>query len=160
MQIPLKARVSDLTESQITALSSFLSSPSTSPRPAPTPLATPSFPSGSGSSGSASSSAAPSTSEESRPADPLEGIKVETDLRRSVQADIAHQRQVGSYRGRRYVPQELSGKCFADEQACARSSCAWSEHTQQRKDGEEAQQGRQAGVLDLCVGPVSCSGDR
>ncbi len=100
MQIPLKARVSDLTESQITALSSFLSSPSTSPRPAPTPLATPSIPSSSG-SGSASSSAMPSA--DSRPADPLEGIKVETDLRRSVQADIAHQRQVGSYRGRRYV---------------------------------------------------------
>jgi small subunit ribosomal protein S13 len=36
-----------------------------------------------------------------RKADPLDELKIETDLRRSMQADIAHQRQVGTYRGRR-----------------------------------------------------------
>lgn len=31
----------------------------------------------------------------------LEGLKIETDLKRSVQADIAHHRSIGTYRGKR-----------------------------------------------------------
>lgn len=37
-------------------------------------------------------------------ADPLDDLKIETELRKEFAGDIAHQRQVGSYRGRRYVP--------------------------------------------------------
>ncbi|KAI9639362.1 30s ribosomal protein s13 [Dioszegia hungarica] len=86
LSIPLATRVQDLTEPQITSLSSFLSSPSTSSRPADTPLSTP--------------GAGPSST---RMADPLDGLLIETDLRRKVQGDIAHLRQVGTYRGRRHA---------------------------------------------------------
>jgi small subunit ribosomal protein S13 len=36
-------------------------------------------------------------------ADPLDGLMIESDLLRKVQGDIAHLRQVGTYRGRRCV---------------------------------------------------------
>ena len=94
--------MADLTETQITALSAFLSSPSTTPAPAPTPLAQPTVAEGeAGPSGWARSE---------RRKEPwahidLDDLKIETDLRRNVRADIAHQRQVGSYRGRRSVLQ-------------------------------------------------------
>ncbi|RSH88892.1 hypothetical protein EHS25_002554 [Saitozyma podzolica] len=112
LSIPLTSRVSDLTETQITALSAFLSSPSTSPRPGATPLSTPSLGAGAG-AGAGTAEAGPSRVDTAtgtadtdagagaRRADPLENLKIETDLRRSMQADIAHQRQVGTYRGRR-----------------------------------------------------------
>lgn len=33
--------------------------------------------------------------------DPLQDLKIETDLRRAVQSDIAHMRTIGTYKGRR-----------------------------------------------------------
>jgi small subunit ribosomal protein S13 len=36
-------------------------------------------------------------------ADPLRGIKVESELRRQVKANIAHQRMIGSYVGKRHA---------------------------------------------------------
>ncbi|RXK39332.1 hypothetical protein M231_03411 [Tremella mesenterica] len=147
LQIPLQQRVSDLSESQITALSSYLSSPSTSTPPTPTPLSSP-FSHLTTSSSSSDPTTSASTSDQtlsslsnlttlgtidvdhnheetsrnddsdlliqiarmsSRPhqkrserPDPLDDLKIETDLRRSVTADIAHLRQVGSYRGKRH----------------------------------------------------------
>ena len=85
LQIHDKALVSSLTEPQVTALSAFLSSPSTTPPPAPKELAVP----------SAFIEAA------AKVEDPLDDLKIETDLRRSRQGDIGHQRTVGTYRGRR-----------------------------------------------------------
>jgi hypothetical protein len=35
--------------------------------------------------------------------DPLDDLKIETDLKRKLLADIQHQRIVGSYKGKRYV---------------------------------------------------------
>ena len=35
--------------------------------------------------------------------DPLNTLKIETDLKRSMLADIQHQRQISSYKGRRSV---------------------------------------------------------
>lgn len=87
LQIPTAAKVSDLTEPQITALSAFLSSPSTTPKPAPTPL---SVGAGEGAKGKGREIV-----------DPLDGLRIETDLKRDMQGDIAHLRQVGAYRGRR-----------------------------------------------------------
>lgn len=42
--------------------------------------------------------------------DPMDGLKIETDLKRSMLADIQHQRQVASYRGRRFVVSEQEGR--------------------------------------------------
>jgi len=39
--------------------------------------------------------------EREREVDPLDGLRIETDLKRDTQGDIAHLRQVGAYRGRR-----------------------------------------------------------
>jgi len=36
-------------------------------------------------------------------ADPLRGIRVESELRRQVKANIAHQRMIGSYVGKRHA---------------------------------------------------------
>ncbi|KAK4689291.1 small subunit ribosomal protein S13, partial [Tremellales sp. Uapishka_1] len=85
LQIHHTALVSSLTEPQVTALSAYLSSPSTTPPPAPITLA--------GSSALSSSTANAI----------LNTLKIETDLRRNLQADIGHQRTVGTYRGRRHA---------------------------------------------------------
>jgi small subunit ribosomal protein S13 len=94
LQIPTACKVSDLTESQITSLSAFLSSPSTTPPPPPTPLSRDTD------NGKGKGKEVTSTSNR---LDPLEGLRIETDLKRDTQGDIAHLRQVGAYRGRRYV---------------------------------------------------------
>jgi small subunit ribosomal protein S13 len=89
LQIPNQTKVQDLTESQITQLSAFLSSPATTPSPPPTPLS------------SATSSTSGEVKGKDRQVDPLDGLRIETDLKRDIQGDIAHLRQVGAYRGRR-----------------------------------------------------------
>jgi small subunit ribosomal protein S13 len=89
LQIPTSSKVSDLTESQITSLSAFLSSPATTPAPAPTPLAI------------TNDGETNSKGKEKARLDPLDGLRIETDLKRDIQGDIAHLRQVGAYRGKR-----------------------------------------------------------
>lgn len=92
LSIPSLATVSSLTEPQVTALSAYLSSPSTSEAPAPTPLAAPTLgPSDKGKNKAGTQ------------ADPLATLLIETDLRRSRQADLQHLRQTGTYRGRRHA---------------------------------------------------------
>jgi small subunit ribosomal protein S13 len=87
LQIPAGLKVQDLTESQITSLSAFLSSPATTPSPPATPLQ--------------SELQEKDGKEKEREVDPLDGLRIETDLKRDTQGDIAHLRQVGAYRGRR-----------------------------------------------------------
>ncbi|KAG7571468.1 hypothetical protein FFLO_00651 [Filobasidium floriforme] len=94
LQIHSEATVSNLTEAQVTALSAYLSSPSTNPSPDPTPICPP--------------GQQPSTKGKEREVvadreDPLDTLKIETDLRRSLQSDIAHHRTIGTYRGKRHA---------------------------------------------------------
>ncbi|GAC96969.1 hypothetical protein PHSY_004553 [Pseudozyma hubeiensis SY62] len=88
-----RATVSSLTESQITQLSAYLSSPGSIParKPSPTSLST-----------AEEDLARPSL--DPNPAnDPLRQIKIEADLKRVLHANINHHRNVGSYRGRRHA---------------------------------------------------------
>lgn len=119
LQIHQGTIVSSLTEPQVTALSAYLSSPSTTQRPAACPVAPPGGIGARGGEGSAR--AGPSTAAGAgkgkeraldmgdaplmllREQDRLDTLKIETDLRRSMQSDIAHQRSIGTYRGRRCV---------------------------------------------------------
>ncbi|KAJ9120732.1 hypothetical protein QFC22_002663 [Naganishia vaughanmartiniae] len=108
LQIHEQALVSGLTEPQITALSAFLSSPSNTPTPPPTPICPPgatpradaqwgqAFPVGGGGGSKGKARAAVRPGE-----DTLQDLKIETDLRRAVQSDIAHMRTIGTYRGKR-----------------------------------------------------------
>lgn len=92
LQIPERALVSSLTETQVTALSAYLSSPGTSAVPAPTPVQL------------ASGAQAPNARGKNKQgSDPLNTLLIETDLRRNTQADILHHRQIGTYRGRRHA---------------------------------------------------------
>jgi small subunit ribosomal protein S13 len=91
LSIPEQARVSSLTETQVTALSAYLSSPATSAVPGPTPVTI------------ASGAQAPDAPGKGDRADPLNTLLIETDLRRQRQADILHHRQIGTYRGRRHA---------------------------------------------------------
>lgn len=96
-----RATVSSLTESQITQLSAYLSSPGSIGARKPHPTLLPS---------SSSSSSSSSNEEPARPSldpnpanDPLRQIKIEADLKRVLHANINHHRNVGSYRGRRHA---------------------------------------------------------
>ncbi|EST06138.1 Ribosomal protein S13 [Kalmanozyma brasiliensis GHG001] len=88
-----RATVSSLTESQITQLSAYLSSPGSIPARKAHPTILPS---------SSSDEARPSMAANST-ADPLRQIKIEADLKRVLHANINHHRNVGSYRGRRHA---------------------------------------------------------
>lgn len=93
-----RATVSSLTESQITQLSAYLSSPGSIPARKASPTLLP------------SSSAVCSSQDVVRPSmeqnaanDALRQIKIEADLKRVLHANINHHRDVGSYRGRRHA---------------------------------------------------------
>ncbi|KAL9939126.1 hypothetical protein V8E36_001939 [Tilletia maclaganii] len=136
LQLHESAKVSSLSEAQITQLSAFLSSPSSIPARGPSPASVLPFTvssaararkadaAGESSSSSASASAAESGSSSEaaaarasnpdpaslppsqRPSpstDPLRSLVLEGDLRRQIQANIAHHRMVGSYVGRRHA---------------------------------------------------------
>lgn len=101
-----RALVSSLTESQITQLSAYLSSPGSIPARKAAPTTPHSL------LLSPSSSSQPSSTEDgvSRPSletnpngDALRQIKIEADLKRVLHANINHHRNVGSYRGRRHA---------------------------------------------------------
>ncbi|EPQ58327.1 S13-like H2TH domain-containing protein [Gloeophyllum trabeum ATCC 11539] len=114
LQIHDKCRIRDLTANQITSLTAFLSSPSTAPPVPRFPLASPDFlpppP-----STPVQQLKAPEIPKDvkAKPsgrhngnrfhADPLQGLKIETDLRREVRENIAHQRMIGSYVGKRHA---------------------------------------------------------
>jgi small subunit ribosomal protein S13 len=94
LQIHSEALVSNLTEPQVTALSAYLSSPTTNPSPDLTPVCAP---------GQSLSNKGKEREVLAEKEDPLDTLKIETDLRRSVQSDIAHHRTIGTYRGKRSV---------------------------------------------------------
>ncbi|WVR06880.1 hypothetical protein IAU60_003916 [Kwoniella sp. DSM 27419] len=112
LSIHSEALVSDLTEPQLTSLSAYLSSPSTTPRPSDSKmtlappggkvLAVPGnraiFGSGSGGAGAGAGDRKGKGKE-----DPLDELRIETEARRAMQADILHLRQVGAYRGKRHA---------------------------------------------------------
>ncbi|EPQ28220.1 uncharacterized protein PFL1_04047 [Pseudozyma flocculosa PF-1] len=117
LQLHERAPVSSLTEAQITQLSAYLSSPGTIPArkdfpTSPTPVSpSSSSSSSSASSGNAEESTGPAVPDQELPpsrraspaTDPLRSIVIEADLRRQLQANIAHHRTVGSYKGRRHA---------------------------------------------------------
>ncbi|KAJ1034486.1 hypothetical protein NDA18_001346 [Ustilago nuda] len=109
-----RATVASLTESQITLLSAYLSSPGSISARKPQPTTTTCQLLNPTLSSSASSKATASTSADEtsvrRPSmeansnnDPLRQIKIEADLKRVLHANINHHRNVGSYRGRRHA---------------------------------------------------------
>ena len=98
VQIHDRCRVRNLNQSQVTALTAFLSSPANSPPVATQRLASPNFvppPLGQPAAQPAEAAAAP--------VDRLREIKIESDLRRQMRENIAHQRMIGSYVGRRHA---------------------------------------------------------
>lgn len=98
-------KVGELTQAQITSLTSFLSSPATSPRPPVISLAKSIFGARLVPETSVAPPASPTLPKRQRPPDRLADIKIETDLRREILENIAHQRTVGSYVGRRHAMQ-------------------------------------------------------
>lgn len=118
LQIHDKCKMKDLSPYQVTALASFLSSPGTS-LPLPRyPLAEPSFkpppPNKSmqelqnefNAIKAAREAKKLKRSESSKGAtakDPLKELKIESELRRMIRENIAHQRMIGSYVGRRHA---------------------------------------------------------
>lgn len=89
--------------------------------------------------------------------DPLQNLKIETDLRRSVQSDIAHMRTIGTYKGRRYAfdaiqtsfVSRLISYSLPSLQARSGIACTRPEHTDKRQNSEEAQQGGQENILNV-----------
>ncbi|CAO1619370.1 unnamed protein product [Sympodiomycopsis kandeliae] len=107
IQLNADGRVGDLSDSQVTLLSAYLSSGSSIPARTPTPTRSP-FASGSATP-NVSSDETPATtaimppSQRSDPTeDPLRSIVVEGDLRRQMRANIKHLVQIGTYRGKRH----------------------------------------------------------
>jgi small subunit ribosomal protein S13 len=107
LQIHNRCKIKQLTPNQITALASFLSSPSTTPPPPRFPLASPDFvppPPGTPEQGvppSGQRSAMKKLRGVSK--DPLANLKIESDLRKQVRENIAFQRMIGSYVGKRHA---------------------------------------------------------
>ncbi|GAA97173.1 uncharacterized protein L969DRAFT_91978 [Mixia osmundae IAM 14324] len=95
-----RLKVEELSEDQLNSLSALLSSPATHPLVA-TPVQAPSVPQASTSE--VGQLRDDQTSERARREDPLRSLILEADLRRKVNADIAHHRNIGNYRGRRHV---------------------------------------------------------
>jgi small subunit ribosomal protein S13 len=106
LQVHDKCKVRDLSPYQITSLASFLSSPATAPPLPRLPLAAPDY---------IPPPAEVSTQElqarfnervkrkEIKNVDPLRKLKIESELRREIRENIAHQRMIGSYVGRRHA---------------------------------------------------------
>ncbi|KAH9946158.1 mitochondrial 30S ribosomal protein S13 [Epithele typhae] len=98
VQVHDRCRVRNLNETQVTALTAFLASPSNSPTVPALPLAAPDF-------APPRLGAKFTPPQVQPPPDMLREIKLETDLRRQVRDNIAHQRMIGSYVGRRHAMQ-------------------------------------------------------
>jgi small subunit ribosomal protein S13 len=114
LQIHDKCKMKDLTPFQITALTSFLSSPSTAPELPRYPLAGPDYvpppPNRSLQDLQNEFQAARLAREQKQlergqqaKGDPLKNLKIESELRRVIRENIAHQRMIGSYVGKRHA---------------------------------------------------------
>ena len=145
LQIHHHCKVSELTEPQVTALTSYLSSPVSSARPSPTPLAIPAIPPAAITLQPVQLPKVP-TLPKAPKQDRLDTLKIETDLKKSMLADIFRLRQIGTYRGRRWVFHYRFlimsmgvAYTFAPFQTRRRSSCSWSEYTCRRSHSEKTQ---------------------
>ncbi|KAG6814520.1 hypothetical protein H0H92_000046 [Tricholoma furcatifolium] len=120
LQIHDKCKMKDLTQYQLTALTSFLSSPSTSLTPQRYPLASPDFvappPNKSMLELQNEFAALKATREQKKvkrakragvapkeTVDPLKDLRIESELRRMIRENIAHHRMIGSYVGKRHA---------------------------------------------------------
>ncbi|KAI0831253.1 hypothetical protein BC628DRAFT_1311979 [Trametes gibbosa] len=98
VQIHDRCRIRHLNQTQVTALTAFLSSPANSPPVTVQPLAPPHHaPSPLG------QALPPPPAAQEPPVDRLRDIRIESDLRRQMRENIAHQRMIGSYVGRRHA---------------------------------------------------------
>lgn len=119
LQLHEAAKIGELTDGQVTQMSAYLSSPGSIPaqqgkiirspligqrgRETSTSTSSSAASSSSSSSSSTSSSSALPPSQRASPSsDPLRSLLLESDLRRAMQANIAHHRNVGSYKGKRH----------------------------------------------------------
>lgn len=93
-------KVGELTQSQITSLASFLSSPATSPRPFRTPFQPHHFP-----FSDMFRASSPENRDSERPIrnDHLSGLRIESELRREMLDNIVHHRVTGTYTGKRHA---------------------------------------------------------
>ncbi|KAF5358361.1 hypothetical protein D9756_001425 [Leucocoprinus leucothites] len=120
LQIHDRAKIKDLTPLQVTALASFLSSPATAPPLPKYPLAGPDYvpppPSAPIQELQAKfaiqweemekrrKASPPPRNPQKKPyVEPLKSLKVESELRREIRENIAHQRMIGSYIGKRHA---------------------------------------------------------
>lgn len=103
LQIHDKCKVRSLTPHQITELAAFLSSPSTSTPIPRFPLATSSYKPPPASTPLAVLKEETKKLSQKAWADPLRHIKIESEARRMVKDNIAHQRMIGSYVGKRHA---------------------------------------------------------
>lgn len=102
MQIHDRCKIRNLTPLQITSLTAFLSAPSTA-APAPRlPVASPTFkpPRPRAPLLPVAAKRRPAAEQ---PKDALLDLKIEADLKREIRDNIAHQRMIGSYVGRRHA---------------------------------------------------------
>ncbi|KIP12241.1 hypothetical protein PHLGIDRAFT_21071 [Phlebiopsis gigantea 11061_1 CR5-6] len=98
MAIHDRCKVRELTQSQTTSLTAFLSSPSTYPEAKHVPLASLKF---KAPAAKPLPTPAPTTNE--RKDTLLKSLKIETELKKEIKENIAHQRMIGSYVGRRHM---------------------------------------------------------
>ncbi|KAH7929720.1 S13-like H2TH domain-containing protein, partial [Leucogyrophana mollusca] len=103
LQIHDRCKVRSLTPHQITELASFLASPSTAPPLPRLPLAGPSYKAPPPSIPLQELRAAFAAASGKGGADPLRNMKIESEAKRVVKDNIAHQRMIGSYVGKRHA---------------------------------------------------------
>ncbi|KAF8163470.1 hypothetical protein B0H34DRAFT_695584 [Crassisporium funariophilum] len=106
LQVHDRCKVRDLSPFQVTSLASFLSSPTSAPPLPRYPLATPDYVSPPLSTSTQELQAeflAKRKAKKVKNLDPLKNLKIESELRREVRENIAHQRMIGSYVGRRHA---------------------------------------------------------
>ncbi|KAA1469518.1 S13-like H2TH domain-containing protein [Dentipellis sp. KUC8613] len=114
LQIHDTCKVEQLSPSQVTSLAAFLSAPANSPALPRMPLATAKYkpppvstplerlPGAATFLAPANTPSAP-VKNGSRGGDPLRNLKIEADLKREMRENIAHQRMIGSYVGKRHA---------------------------------------------------------
>lgn len=99
-QIHDKQRISDLSQSQVNQITTFLTSPSATPSLPTLPLAPANF---------KTPTVIPAFPQPSKrqqlglKKDTLKDLKIEAELRREMRENIAHHRMIGSYVGRRHA---------------------------------------------------------
>jgi len=106
-QIHDRCRVKDLTPTQLTSITAFLSSPSTAQPVQRVSLASPNFRPKPGTitpdTLKLSKNGSTSLANAKGGDDPLRDLKIETELRKDIRQNISHQRMIGSYVGWRHA---------------------------------------------------------